>query len=130
MNKISKIKIVLKNTCMIWLFLSIIFPAIAADTASNDEAPKYDKAKKRNPFIPIVTTDGQLINIQEEDEKAEINLEGIIYDKDGQSMAIINGQILRKNDNIGDGKIVEIRKDGVVYIKNGEVFKLDLKKGE
>lgn len=126
----NRIKIVMKTICITCLFLSIIFAVLTADIVSNQDAPKYDRANKRNPFIPIVTNDGQLVNIREDDEKTEMNLEGIIYDKDGQSMAIINGQILRKNDNIGDGKIVEIRKDGVVYIKDGEVFKLDLKREE
>lgn len=127
LNKIKTLKI---KICIIWLFLAIIFPVIATEFVFGETAPNYERAKKRNPFIPIVTNDGQLINIQEEGENAQLNLEGIIYDKDGQSMAIINGQILRKNDNIGDAKIVEIRKDSVVYSKDGEIFILNAEKGE
>ena len=93
-------------------------------------SPKYEKANRKNPFIPIVTNDGQLINIREGDEDSSLVLEGIIYDKDGQSMAMINGQILRKNDSVGDAKIVEIRKDSVVYIKDGEIFILNASRKE
>lgn len=117
------------RTFILLLFLLMSSFAVA-DIIAKDNVPKYEKGRRRNPFIPIVTNDGQLINIEDEDKKVCFNLEGIIYDKQGQSMAIINGQILRKNDTILDAKIVEVRKDSVVYVKDGEIFILDVKKEE
>ncbi|MDD5292237.1 MAG: general secretion pathway protein GspB [Candidatus Omnitrophica bacterium] len=99
-----------------------------ADVMAQDNGTIYDSAKKRDPFIPYVTNDGQLINIREEGEDININLEGIFYDKDGQSMVIINGEILRKNDTIGNIKIVEVKRDGIVYSKKGEIYTLSAKK--
>ena len=94
------------------------------------DVPKYEKAGKRNPFIPYVTNDGHLTNIGSEKKELTLKLEGIIFDKDGNSMAIINGEILGKGDTIGDAKIIEIRKDSVVYIKNGEIFVIDARREE
>ena len=113
------------------LLLSLVmaFPASAQDEPSAT-VPVYEKGNKKNPFIPIITNDGQLLNIEDEDKEVSFVLEGIIYDKDGNSMAIINGQILGKNDTILDIKIVEVRKDSVVYVKDGEIFILNAKKEE
>lgn len=86
------------------------------------KAPVYDKVGKRDPFIPYVTNDGQLINIGTEEKEFSLKLEGIIFEAGGNSYAIINGEVLKTNDTIGDVKIVEIRKDSVVYMKNGELF--------
>ncbi|MFC1709905.1 hypothetical protein ACFL2J_07620, partial [Candidatus Omnitrophota bacterium] len=103
---------------ILFLFLLITYPA-AAEIELGDIAPAYERGAKRNPFIPIITNDGQLINIEDEDKEVHFVLEGIIYDKESKSMAIINGQILGKNDTILDAKIVEVRKDCVVYVKDG-----------
>lgn len=113
------------------LFLSsfIVFSASAQERAKS-AVPTYEKGNKKNPFIPIITNDGQLLNIEDENKEVNFVLGGIIYDKDGNSMAIINGQILGKNDTILDAKIVEVRKDGVVYVKDGEIFVLNAKKEE
>ncbi|MFH1622705.1 MAG: hypothetical protein ABIA97_06285 [Candidatus Omnitrophota bacterium] len=113
----------------IWFIILLTLP-VAASAVLNTDPPKYEKGKKRNPFIPIVTNEGQIINIEEEEKEAHFTLEGIIFDKEGQSLAIINGQILKKNDMILDAKIVEIRKDSVVYVKDGEIFILEAEKGE
>jgi hypothetical protein len=88
----------------------------------------YDSANKRDPFTPYLTSDGQLINIQQEGEDIKLNLEGIIYDKQGQSMAIINGEVLKKDDKIGNIQLIEIKRDSIVYSKDGEVFTLYSKK--
>ncbi len=87
------------------------------------EGPAYQSAGKRDPFIPYVTNDGQLINMGGSDKKEfALNLEGIIYEDGGESLVIINGEILKQNDTIGDIKIIEIRKESIVYMKNGELF--------
>lgn len=123
--RITSIKV-----CIILIFLFMTSFSLSDEVVQQETGPKYERAGKRNPFIPIITTDGQLINIQDEDENSELNLEGIIYDKSSQSMAIINGQILKANETIGGVKIVEIRKDSVVYVKDGEIFILNQERKE
>jgi len=86
------------------------------------KSPQYEKAGKRDPFIPYVTSDGQLINIGTQQKEFSLKLEGIIYEEGGQSMVIVNGEVLKENDTIADAKIVEIRKNSVVYMKDGKLF--------
>ena len=119
----------MKKVLILFMLLNMAWAA-SAQVVTQNTAPKYEKGDKKNPFIPIITNDGQLINIEDEDKEIQFNLEGIIFDKEGQSIAIINGQILEKNDTILDAKIVEIRKDSVVYVKDGEIFVLNLTKEE
>ena len=102
----------------------VIAMLIMANAVVAEEGLVYDSGKKRNPFIHYITNDGQLVNIPEGDEDITLNLEGIFYDKDGQSMVIINGAILRKNDTIGNVRIVDIKRDNVLYSKDGEIFTL------
>ncbi|MDD5006066.1 MAG: general secretion pathway protein GspB [Candidatus Omnitrophica bacterium] len=118
----------MKKTGIYPLFLFITF-LIIVDSIAQEKVVKYDSGNKRNPFIPIVTNDGQLLNVQNDENDIDLNLEGIAYDKNGQSMAIINGEVLRKNDAIGSVKIIEIRKDSVVCTRDGEIFTLDANGG-
>jgi len=115
-------KILLPPYCLFVFFITVVFAFSFSRSFAETEAPAYQSEGKRDPFIPYVTNDGQLINIGSEEKEFTLHLEGIIYEKDGQSLVIINGEILKQKDTIGDIKIVEIRKDSLVYMKNGELF--------
>lgn len=114
------------SKCLFFLWVITLFLSTSLIIA--DKAPKYEKGRKRNPFIPYVTNDGQLTNIKDEEKDFSLNLEGIIYDKKGESIAIINSEILKENDTIAGIKLLEIRKDSVVYVKDGEIFIMELEK--
>jgi len=107
-----------------FVVILLLIVMIAAYVIAEEDALIYDSGKKKNPFIPYVTNDGQLINIQEDSGDIKLNLEGIFYDDKGQSMVIINGEILKKNDTLGNIKIVDIKKDSVVYAKDGTILTL------
>ena len=110
--------------CIAILLLFLVF-SDSAEVAQNVLLLRYESKDKKDPFIPVVTNDGQLLmKIQSEEKDIDLNLEGIIYESKGQSMAIINGEILKVDDSIGNVKIVEIRKDSIVYSKDGEIVTL------
>ena len=90
------------------------------------EKPGYADEGRRNPFVPLVTNDGILTHLSDESGDSVLYLQGIFYDEGGESMALINDEAVRKNDLIGNSKIVEIRRNSVVYTKNGEIFILNL----
>lgn len=120
--KRTKQKNAVRVRCFLLLVIAVCLLNVSLSFAQAEEAPSYQGAGKRDPFIPYVTNDGQLINVSNEEKEFTLNLEGIIYEEKGQSLVIINGEILKQNDTIGDIKIIEIRKDSVVYMKNGELF--------
>lgn len=92
---------------------------------------KYDSKGKRNPFIPLVTDDGRLLKFEEEEGVSKnLWLEGIIYDKYGLSWACVNGEIVKIGDKIGAYQVLKIEEDKVVFIKDGELLKVELKKEE
>ncbi len=96
---------------------------------SAEEGFKYDAKGKRNPFTPLVTSDGRILKLEDED-KGQIQLEGIIYDKYGSSYAIINGTVVRVGDFIGDYQVLKIEEKRVSFIKEGLVSEIELKKEE
>lgn len=104
----------------------------AAARASSDEQFAYDDKGRRNPFIPLVTPDGRLLKLDTEVREGikGLVLEGIIYDKAGLSYAMVNGSVIKIGDTVSDYQVLKIEKDKVVFIKQGEMFAIELKKEE
>jgi len=109
------------------IFCNLIIAISAPDTSVTiDELAKYDSMRKRDPFVPVITNEGVITNIKDEiGGDSTLMLEGIMYDDKGQSLAIVNGEVVRKDDMIADAKVLEIKKESVVFIKNGEIFVLE-----
>lgn len=92
---------------------------------------KYDSKGKRNPFIPLVTSDGKLLKLDTNGENNKgFSLEGIIFDKNGVSYAIVNGLVVKAGDSVGDFKILKIMINKILIIKEGQASEIELKKGE
>lgn len=88
----------------------------------------YDAKGKRNPFIPLVTSDGRLLKLDREEARGDLSIEGIIYDKDGRSFAIVNGSVVGIGDTVGDYQVLKIEKDRVILIKEGQTFEVGMNK--
>ncbi|HNX82130.1 MAG TPA: hypothetical protein PKL77_08310 [Candidatus Omnitrophota bacterium] len=114
----------LKNKLVI-LIACVIMP-LAALAASDDGM--YDAKGKRNPFIPLVTPDGRLMNIQDEEAASAVNLEGIIFDKKGLSYAIVNGEVVKVGNTVGEYQVLKIEEKKVTFIKEGQPLEIELKK--
>jgi hypothetical protein len=90
----------------------------------------YDSKAKRDPFIPLVTSDGRLLKLEQEEGVKGLLLEGIIYDKNGLSCAIVNGEVVKIGDWAGDYQVLKIEKNKIIFIKEGQMTELELKKEE
>jgi len=88
----------------------------------------YDAKGRRNPFIPLVTSDGRLVKLDREEAKSDLLLEGIIYDKHGRSYALVNGSVVAVSDFVGEYQVLKIEQNKVIFIKNGETTEIALKK--
>jgi len=88
----------------------------------------YNAKNKRNPFIPLITPDGRLLKL-EQDENAmnSLSLEGIIYDKNGLSYAVVNGEVIKVGDGINNYQVLRIEKNRVIFIKDGQPLEVELK---
>lgn len=74
----------------------------------------YDSGRRRDPFVPLPADDSAATA-----SSSGIKLEGIIYDPNGQSMAVLNGQTYQVGDVAGDATVLKIQKD-LVVISVGE----------
>ncbi len=79
---------------------------------------------KRDPFSPLISRGGYIL-IPKEIDIAGLNLKGIIY-SDGGSVAVINNEILKAGDKIGEYRIARIEEKLVVLEKGGKEFTLKL----
>lgn len=87
----------------------------------------YNSNGKRNPFIPLITSDGRFIKLESRDIKGGLELEGIIYDKISMSYAIVNGSVIKVGDFVGDYQVLKIEEKKVVFIKDGQPLEVELK---
>jgi hypothetical protein len=118
----------LKNKTLIGF---VVFYLICVGCGLCQEQFKYSAASRRDPFIPLVTSDGRLLKLDTEQEnKSTLLLEGIIYDKSGISYAVVNGNVVKIGDSIADYQVLKIEADKVVFIKEGQTQEIILKKEE
>lgn len=101
-------------------FLTLILIFIVTRGAIAQQESKYDALGKRDPFIPLVTPDGRLLKLEEREGGNILSLEGVIYDKNGLSYAIVNNGIVKIGDKVGDYQVLKIEKNRVIFVKDGE----------
>lgn len=95
------------------------------------EAFRYDAHNRRDPFIPLVDKDGNLLpEIRLLTAVEEINLEGILWDENGESFVIISGNVLKTGDFFADYKVIKIERNRVVLTRAGEEITIDLSSEE
>jgi hypothetical protein len=95
--------------------------------AREDSLFEYESSENRDPFIPLVTKDGKLtVRYGTIDSIDDVILEGILFDKDGESVVIMNDLVLKESDKIGSMQVKKIEKDRVILSFKGEdhTFKL------
>lgn len=104
----------------------LIFSVVSAVLA---EQYTYKYEGKRDPFIPLISPAGFLINLEPENN-ATLRLEGVMYDPEGNSMAIINGELVRVGENVGDAVVSSIEPNKVTVTKDNQKEELEIRKGE
>jgi hypothetical protein len=131
--KVKRQKFSLRSKGLIVLALFLLFGFYFLLSCYAEQEFTYDAKGKRNPFIPLVTNDGRLLKLeQEENVQTEpgLLLDGIIYDKNGLSYAIVNGFVVKIGDTVGSYQVLKIESRKVIFIKGGETKEIELKKEE
>ncbi len=87
----------------------------------------YDSKANRDPFVPLVSKDGvRLGSWQKTDAVGDITLEGIVWDPQGEPMAIVNGNIVKEGDTFLNLEVLEIRKEGIRLLKGDKELIINL----
>jgi len=94
---------------------------------AQDQKYSYTPQGKRDPFVPLVSPAGYLINLEEEEENT-VQLEGIMFDPKGDSMVIINGELLKVGESVAGAVVSKIEPNKVVVIKDNQRMELELRR--
>ena len=98
--------------------------------AQGEGGPKYESSGRRDPFMPLVTSDGRLVKLDSDTGESGISVEGIVFDQKGLSYALVNGKVVRVGDAVGDYQVLSIDNDRIVFIKEGQIYEVVIKKEE
>ncbi len=82
---------------------------------------RYDAKGHRDPFVPLIE-EGRVVNVKgSTGSSGNIpTLYGILWDPEGQSIALINNTEVKVGDSVGFYQVKEIQKDSVVLNNDGE----------
>lgn len=87
---------------------------------------RYDSHGKRDPFLsPTIQNIGE-----SQISHGELRLEGIVLDKEGQSYAIVNSEIVREGQVFQGFLLQKITAQEVTFQKDEETFKVPLRQDD
>ncbi len=119
----------MKQTCASILIVFLILLAVPGAWASVREFT-YQSKGNRDPFMSLVTKEGRILpGARTVTGNGDIELEGVIWDPNGKSMAIINGKLVKEQQRIMNMQILKINKTSIILQKGGKVMVVNLKKG-
>ncbi len=112
----------------IYIF-SLIFLGIFCFAYAQDDFI-YQSKGKRNPFIPLVDKSGRLMQLEKEEEQGQsgLTVDGIIYDKQGISYALVNGKVVGTGDYAGEYRVLKIQDDKISFLKDDQIKEVSINK--
>jgi lipopolysaccharide export system protein LptC len=125
MNKRSIYKTISKKVLILLVLLSL-------NTFAYGETFVYNSHGRRDPFVPPYLKDKDTKRPTQDNKKPEIdysliNLQAVVYDPQGDSAVIINGQIMKKGEKTDFFILKDIGEDSAVIEVLGEQKTLKLR---
>lgn len=87
---------------------------------------RYDNHGKRDPFL----SPGVQNFAESQISHGKLRLEGIVLDKEGQSYAIVNSEIVREGQAFQGFLLQKITAQEVIFQKGEETFKVPLRQDD
>ena len=100
---------VVLSSCLMWWLVGGMGSA-AGDVIQG-------RTGKCDPFVPLVR-DGKVIPC--EPTRTRLELTGIVWEPDGTSLALVNGTEVRVGEVVDGYEVIEIRRESVTVVHNGE----------
>jgi len=114
-----------------FLFIIYLISLFALNTFAYADDFVYNSHEKRDPFVPPYLQDQLKKKTQDKSIKKAVDyssiiLQAVVYDPEGESAVIINGQIMKINDKTDFFVVKDIMNDRAIVEVLGErkVFKL------
>ena len=86
----------MKRSQTAWVICLLVLGTALLCAWAGQDAFVYDDHGKRDPLWPLVSSTGSIINYDKEFQASDLKIEGVILGVNGQNLAIINGQIVKK----------------------------------
>ncbi len=93
----------------------------------------YDPKGRRDPLVPLLSADGERIHPPGEEgmeisvePRNPVTLQGIVFDLSGESYAVVNGQIVREQEEISGVKVLKIEPTRVTVLSDGRPIELSV----
>lgn len=119
----------IKNVFTFIFLAGIFFIAISGCLAQDaSDSFVYDSRNRRDPFWPLISASGTILSYEQDLSFSDLTLEGITFDPQGRSIAVINSTIVKNQQEIGGYVIVEIRREEVLLSKEGKKYILKMRK--
>lgn len=114
---VRKLRIRFFNLTVLGLVLSInVFFRLAFA-----EDVQYDSSLNRDPMVPVVQPSTfPSPNAPQEAPRARLEIQGIVVDPRHGAIALIDGEMKKVGDSVGDAVIVQILKDRILLTQNDE----------
>lgn len=111
------------------LLSSLLAVALLAAAGLPAVWAEYQPKGRRDPFIPLVNSEGQRIHPPGSEDGESLGLEnlvleGIMFDPKAESYAVISGQVVREQDELEGIRVVKIEPDGVTVLVEGQPHRL------
>ncbi|HSV43786.1 MAG TPA: hypothetical protein VLJ10_04445 [Candidatus Bathyarchaeia archaeon] len=112
------------------MLLALAVSAGAEQTAAGQDSFVYTDDGKRDPFWPLITDNGTIINYDDRELMgSDMVLQGIMAGTDG-NVAIINSKVVKEGEMLGAFHIKKITPTAVVLDNGQERIELQLRKEE
>jgi len=110
---------------ILFCLLAAIF--IAGAPYSYCEGFRYDPHARRDPFVPLAGGQKAAVTKLEDITSVEdVKLEGIAIGAQGKRVAMLNGEMLKENDKVGEVEIMKIEKKSITILMGGKPHNLYL----
>lgn len=110
-----------KNKFLFFSVFSLLFCVLCGFLFAEEFL--YDAHGKKDPFSPPIISTGEKTGAE---VLTGVKLEGIIWDEK-KPIAIINDKVVGIGDTISGAKIIEIKKDEVIFDINGQTVSVKIK---
>ena len=88
---------------------------------------KYESRGKRDPFVPLVGgSRPAVIKLEDVTSADDVKVEGIAIGAQGKKAAILNGEVLKENDKVGEVELKKIDRKSIVVVIGGKSYNLYL----
>jgi hypothetical protein len=88
---------------------------------------QYEARGKRDPFVPLVGGSRPVsLKLEDITSAEDVKVEGIAVGASGRRIVILNGEVLKENDKVGEVQVKNIYKTSVTIVIGGKSYDLYL----